>query len=219
MVSNLKKYRHIVWDWNGTLIDDVEACVGVVNTLLVRYGIAETTLEQYLREFDFPVIDYYRKLGFDFDKVSFDRIAEEYIAIYRKKQFECSLQENAEDVVKLCADGGVGQSILSAYNQKTLEEVIEFFGLKHFFTRIVGLNDLYAACKIENGRNLLKKLALAGSDVLLIGDTVHDFKVAQQIGADCILIDDGHQSREKLESTGAVVLASIKEVPGVFFDR
>jgi phosphoglycolate phosphatase len=209
----LKKYRHLIWDWNGTIIDDVCACVEVLNSILVFYDKPQLTLEQYRGEFDFPVANYYEKLGIDFSKVSYDVVAEQYITRYNKKQYECTLQSGAKDVLKNIFDKGLGQSILSAYNQKMLEEVVKYFGLYDFFDNIVGLSDYYAKSKLENGRDLIKKLALAGDSVLLIGDTTHDYEVAEQIGADCVLIDDGHQERKRLEATNAVVVNAITDIP------
>ena len=213
MVSSLKKYKHLIWDWNGTLIDDVRTCIEVLNSILVFYAKPQVTLEQYRDEFDFPVADYYEKLGIDFSKVSYDVVAEQYISQYNKKQYECGLQSGAKDVLKTISNKGIGQSILSAYNQEMLEEIVKHFGLYDFFDNIVGLSDFYAKSKLENGRDLIKKLELTGEDVLLIGDTTHDYEVAEQIGADCALIDDGHQERKRLEATNAVVVNAITDIP------
>ena len=53
------------------------------------------------------------------------------------------------------------------------------------------------------------------AEVVMIGDTVHDFEVAQAMGTDCILISNGHNSRERLEKTGVLVLDSLEEVIGI----
>ena len=209
----MRKYQHLIWDWNGTIIDDVRACVEILNSMLISYDKPTVTLEQYRREFDFPVIDYYTKLGFDFSKVSYDVVAKQYIEQYNKKQYLCSLQSGAMEVLKSIAENGCGQSILSAYNQEMLDDAVKYFGLADIFDNLVGLSDFYAESKLENGKNLIKKLGLSGRHVLLIGDTTHDYEVAEKIGVDCILIDDGHQERKRLESTGIIVLNSITEIP------
>ena len=209
----MRKYQHLIWDWNGTIIDDVRACVEILNSMLISYDKPTVTLEQYRKEFDFPVIDYYTKLGFDFSKVSYDVVAKQYIEQYNKKQYLCSLQSGAMEVLKSIAENGCGQSILSAYNQEMLDDAVKYFGLADIFDNLVGLSDFYAESKLENGKNLIKKLGLSGRHVLLIGDTTHDYEVAEKIGVDCILIDDGHQERKRLESTGIIVLNSITEIP------
>ncbi len=213
MVNNLKKYQHLIWDWNGTIIDDVRVCVAVLNGILATYNKPLVTVEQYRREFDFPVIDFYSKLGIDFSKISYDTIAKQYISQYNRKQYECCLQNGAMEVLKSISEKNIGQSILSAYNQQMLEEIVKYFGLFDLFDNIAGLSDYYAKSKLESGKALVKKLGLAGGSVLLIGDTTHDYEVAKQIGANCVLIDDGHQERKRLEATNTVVVNSIIEIP------
>jgi phosphoglycolate phosphatase len=73
------KYKHIVWDWNGTLLDDAWLCVEILNSMLAARRMQTTTLEQYQNDFDFPVYNYYVKLGFDFSKEDYDTVAREYI--------------------------------------------------------------------------------------------------------------------------------------------
>lgn len=213
MVNILKRYQHLIWDWNGTIIDDVSVCVEILNSILVSCDKPLITVERYRSEFDFPVADFYSKLGIDFSKISYDIIAKEYINQYNKQQYECRLQAGALEILKSISEKGIGQSILSAYNQQMLDEVVKYFGIFDLFDNITGLSDFYAKSKLENGRALIKKLDMTSDRILLIGDTTHDYEVAEQIGADCILIDDGHQERKRLEATNAVVVHSIIEIP------
>jgi phosphoglycolate phosphatase len=212
MKFDLSKYRHIVWDWNGTLLDDSSLCVGILNEMLARRAMPQVTIEEYRRHFDFPVIDYYRKLGFDFEKEPYDAIAKEFIDAYDLRRFSCSLQENAEAVVRKVASRGMKQSILSAYQQPRLEEVVEHFGMRKYFTVLSGLSDDYAHSKVESGKRLPQRLGCPASELLLIGDTTHDHEVATAMGADCILIVSGHQDRQRLERCPASVLDCLAEL-------
>ena len=115
MVNSLKKYRHLIWDWNGTIIDDVHVCVDVLNSILDGYDKPHVTLEQYRREFVFPVADFYIKLGIDFSKVSYGVAAKQYISQYNKKQYECGLQSGAMEVLKTISDKGIGRSGLGPH--------------------------------------------------------------------------------------------------------
>ena len=75
----MNKYEYIVWDWNGTILNDVNICVDVINALLKRRRMKEISINEYKNSFCFPVINYYKKLGFNFKKESFDSIAVEYM--------------------------------------------------------------------------------------------------------------------------------------------
>jgi len=208
----LKRYKHIIWDWNGTLLDDARLCVDVLNLMLKKRSKPLISYQEYREEFDFPVKDYYTQLGFDFSAESFDKIAVEYLNEYNTRRAECKLHRGAVSVLKSCAGCGITQSILSAYPQSMLEEAVEYFGIRPFFIKLLGLDDHYAGGKLENGRKLIRKLGIAASNVLLVGDTIHDFEVAKAVGTDCVLIPDGHHGREKLELCGARVVDSIKDV-------
>ena len=208
----MKEYQHIIWDWNGTLFDDAGICVQILNASLAKRGMAVITVEQYQAEFGFPVKDYYEKLGFDFSQVPFDEVAKEFIEEYNERRFECQLRTDALCVLQTCLDAGLTQSILSAYQQDMLEKIVEFFGIRSFFKKLFGLNDYYANCKVAHGRELMRQLNIAPELVLLVGDTIHDFEVASQIGCDCVLIPSGHQSRRRLLACGTAVMDSLKEV-------
>lgn len=205
----MKKYNHIIWDFNGTLLDDSKLCVEILNQLLKKRNMPNVTHQQYQQTFDFPVKDYYQKLGFDFSKESYNDIAAEYLSIYDSRRFECQLQPDAIKVLQFFADNNITQSVLSAYQQKRLEEAIDFFDLRPFFTKLFGMDDDYAHSKLENGIKLMNKFVTTGESVLFIGDTTHDFDVAKQIGANSILIPSGHQTEQRLRQCPVLVLDSI----------
>lgn len=206
------RYKHIIWDWNGTLLDDAWLCVESMNKMLRARNRPLLTTERYGRAFGFPVIEYYRRLGFDFDVESWDAVATEYIDEYDRRRFECELQTDAVRVLEWCLDAGYGQSLLSAYKQPALEEIVDHFDVRRLFRKISGHTNHYAEGKVGHGRRLLDELDLSGADVLLVGDTDHDFEVAQDIGAACVLVAAGHQSIERLERCRVPVLKTLSEV-------
>ena len=212
MGSKKSKYKHIIWDWNGTLFDDAHLCVEILNTMMAKRGLQSITLGNYRKEFGFPVIDFYKMRGFDFEQEDFDDVANEYISLYNSRRVECKLRDGALEILRAIETSGLKQSILSAYHQELLEQVVEYFDITGFFTNICGLNDYYANCKIDLGKKLIGTTGLNSADILLIGDTAYDFKVAQQIGCDCILLTNGHQSRDRLEKCGVEILGSIGQL-------
>jgi phosphoglycolate phosphatase len=205
--------QYIIWDWNGTLLDDSWVCVEILNSLLVQYGKPTTTHEAYLKEFGFPVASYYEHMGFDFSKDPFDAISDEYIARYSTRQYECRLHEGGETVLKTLQHRGIRQSILSAYHQEYLAEAVTRFRIDQFFEHIKGRSDHYAASKIDAGHELLQKLDLPPEQTLLIGDTLHDLEVAQALGSQCILISQGHQNADRLADAGVPVVSGISHIP------
>ena len=205
-------YKHIIWDWNGTLLDDVEVVINVMNSLLIKRKMPVIDKEQYLKIFDFPVINYYTKLGFDFSLEPFEKIANEYVELYRDAYGTCNLQEGAKKVLKLINDSNITQSILSASEQTYLDESVNFYKISDFFVKLLGLNDHYAISKVENGKRLLQDLSLSPKEVLLIGDTIHDYEVSKAIGCDCVLVACGHQHLDKFKNYDVPVYNSLSDL-------
>ncbi len=205
-------YKHIIWDWNGTLLNDSWLSVAVINKVLSKRNMPTIDHDHYTRIFGFPVIDYYARLGFDFETESFEIIGTEFIDGYEAQKFELELHNDTRQVLKSLKDQGVTHSILSAYKQSFFEELIDHFELADMFLKVIGLDNHYAHSKVENGVQWMSELPYDKAEVLFVGDTAHDFEVAEAIGVDCILIPGGHQTRTTLEKTGAIILGSLEEV-------
>lgn len=210
------KISTVIWDWNGTLLDDLHLSVRIINQLLEKRSLPSLSTDRYREVFTFPVKDYYRKIGFDFDTEPFEIPAREYIDIYNRDVSSCGLQSSATDVLQRLQSKDVRQLILSAMEQKPLVENVKQNNIFPFFELVCGLDNHYAASKLDNGKQLLEDAAVSPKEVLLIGDTIHDFEVAKAIGCNCLLVANGHQSHERLAETGCEVIDSLSEIPNRF---
>jgi phosphoglycolate phosphatase len=206
------KYTHIIWDWNGTLLNDAWLCVDVMNTMLAERKLPLITLEIYRNIFDFPVRDYYGKLGYDFDKESFEKVGMEFMILYNERQKECMLHSQAVHVLDEISKRGLNQSILSAREQNELRKETRELDVARYFGKIYGLDDHYAHGKTDVGIKLLHDLNVAKEKVIFIGDTRHDSEVADELGIDCILIPMGHHSIERLKKCNKSIILSINDL-------
>lgn len=206
------RYRHVIWDWNGTLLDDVDLCIELMNGLLKPRGLATLDRARHHETFGFPVRDYYRRLGFDEGRDPFERLGAEFISGYDQRRWECRLYQGAETLLAAIVAAGMTQSILSAYRQETLREIVQHFGLDRYFVRLTGLDNIYAHSKTELGRAWVQELGLPKESVVLVGDTLHDWDVAQALGVACILVDCGHHSPAQLRTRGSHVVSDLAGV-------
>ncbi len=195
---HLENYKIIIWDWNGTLLDDAWLGVKIMDTMLKERKLPGLTLEKYREIFDFPVKDYYAKLGFNFSIEPFEVVGTEFIEKYDAHRFECSLRQFVKESLDKFKAKGTKQYVLSARNHKQLDEEFDFYGIHRYFEHFSGLSNNFANGKLELGRQLIKKQAIDTKAALMIGDTVHDYEVAKALGIDCILVEGGHQSTSKL---------------------
>lgn len=203
----------VLWDWNGTLMNDVPLCCELLNHQLQRHGYAPVgDLDAYRRVFRFPIEQYYLDAGFDFSRHPYQQLAQEYAVLYASRCESCSLQPQAESTLKALHDMGVHQLILSASEQSALEHQIAFYGLTGYFDALLGLNNVYARSKVDVGLAWLHESGVHPSEVLMVGDSVHDFEVAQALGIRCVLYAGGHQPADVLAATGAPVVNGLDQI-------
>lgn len=212
MIDKILTYKHIIWDWNGTLLNDIELCKDIINEIIIEHGLPKLSLEDYREIFTFPVKEYYRKAGLPVDNGSFEKLGKDFISMYESRKYNCSLFPKAEAVLSEIKKAGIKQSVLSAYSQEMLDEFIGHFNLTHYFEKLVGLDNIYATSKLENGKKWMAELGLSKGEALMIGDTLHDCDVAFGMGADSLLIAAGHQNREKLSVCRGTILNSLDDV-------
>jgi len=199
------KYQHIIWDWNGTLLNDVWLSVDIVNSMLESHNDLQLNPSSYRDIFDFPIKGYYTRLGFDFEKESFESLCDKFISYYDRRVEECSLHNGARSIINQLDEMQIGQSVLSAAEQGLLESMVKKFSVSRYFKDVSGLADNFARSKVENGKQMITNLGVNPNEVVLIGDTTHDFEVAEAIGVDCILVSHGHHPKEKLAAKAPVV--------------
>ena len=207
--------RHMLWDWNGTLLDDTLACVNAINTLLERRGRAGIDITRYRAAFGFPVIDFYRQIDFPLERENWDSLAREFHDLFQGEP-SLRLQDGALDVLEQVRRRGLPQSILSASEQGLLTRMLADFGILPYFAEVYGVDNFHGRSKLALGQDLLGKLALPPEQVLLVGDTLHDAEVAQALGIRCVLVAQGHQSVPRLEQAGVPVVADLAGVSGLF---
>ncbi len=211
-IENIKHYKHIIWDWNGTLLDDVNIAISAMNCLLKRRNLPLLDTDRYRDVFTFPVKNYYARLGFDFDKEPFEELAFEFISEFSIEKHGFKLHNEAKAVLDNVRRLGIGQSILSASQESELKDFINKLGIPEYFINIAGLNDHYAISKAARGKELLASLNLRPEQVVLIGDTLHDYDVSKELGCDCLLVSNGHQNYKRISSCNANIVKTLSEV-------
>lgn len=204
----------LVWDFNGTLIDDVQACLDALNALLRPRGIAPLSREDYRRTFRFPVAEFYRGLGMaPTDPFDWEALAESFHMRYLFSK-TIAPQPGAAEAIAAFRAAGIRQGVLSALEQGLLEIQLRQFGFAEAMDFVCGSRNYDGASKEAAAR------ALALRDpVVLVGDTLHDAEVAHSLGWDCILCAAGHQTEERLRTAGVPVIPTLHTLPEIIFGK
>lgn len=211
------KYEYVIWDWNGTLFNDIQISIDAMNHMLEAKEYPQRLeSDLYKSIFSFPVIDYYKKVGLDFDRHPFDELAQLFIDLYSELQNSAGLFDGARDALKCFNNLGMKQSVISVCEKERLYHQISLFDINHYFNDVIGTDDNYAVSKADIAKKWFADRSIKPDKAVFIGDTVHDYEVARAVGCDCILIADGHQSWEVLSRTDAVIINSLSEIKKIF---
>ena len=206
----------IIWDWNGTILDDAFVCKTIANIMLTERGIpALPDMDAYRAVFGFPIKAYYEKMGYRFSSEDepYESVADEFILWYDKLYGTSVLRPGIVGYLDRLNEKGYRQVLLSATRYDQLVAQVAAFGdVGDRFERKLGLTDHYAFSKAALARDFIEREGIPRERALFIGDTDHDFEVSSAIGCPCVLLEGGHQSRARLLKTGVPVLRDPDEL-------
>ena len=209
----MRKYNYVIWDWNGTLFSDVDCAISVINRMLSKRNLPIfSIIDEYHKAFCFPIRDYYLRAGLSFEAESFEALAAEYMQDYTAASCECKLYSGAEEVMRELNNWGVEQLIVSASKQNNLQAQLDLFDIEKYFSVVLGIDNHFASGKEGLAESWIEKKGVKREEILFVGDTTHDFEIANSLGCDCVLIANGHQSEKTLQSCGTRVISDIREV-------
>lgn len=190
---------YILWDWNGTLLDDTQAALNTLNIMLKRRGAKPIALEFFRDHFAFPCRPFYDMIGMHVEDDEWDALAKEYHDIYAEQPKELNRETIA--ALERVKRSGAKQSIISALRQDLLDEVTARMGVAKYMECIYGVDNLDGASKLDRALELMNRIAPpAGEqpDVVLIGDSLHDKEVADALKVRCVLCGQGSHATWRL---------------------
>lgn len=208
------KYKYVIWDFNGTVLDDTAVSMNAINKVLKKRNLPTlSTVDDLRRLFCFPVKDYYRRLGMDFADEPYEVPADEWVRDYTANMFSAPLSEGIWEALLKIKEGGAKQIILSASELDMLTKQTDALGISQMFDEILGCDNVYAVSKAHIAESWIKsKNRQEIFPAIMVGDTDHDFAVSQIIGCDCVLYSGGFMSREVLEGFCVPVFDTIAEI-------
>lgn len=202
--------KQILWDWNGTLLDDLRYAMGVRNRTFPAFGLSAIhSVEEYHAQFTFPVRTYYERAGVT--DASFDMVAHAWMEEYIRGASSIPLHKDAMETLSCFRQAGLRQVVLSASHLEVLLAQLKLYGLENSFDGVLGLSDIYAGSKEAIGIKYLSGCGIAPEETVMLGDTLHDAEVAAAMGTPCVLIARGHQSKSALLSAGVPVTDTLAE--------
>ena len=211
-----QKIKYIIWDWNGTLINDAWLFVEIMNEELEERKLPLINIQDYRQHFTFPVKKYYERLGFDFKKESFKEVGYQFIQKFKKRKFEAQLFKKTIEILECAHKRNIGQSIVSAQEHHMLNETIKHYKIDHYFEYIAGIEHYYADDKIHIAQSIREKIPFSNKQILMIGDSAHDSEVADKLNITCVLFSGGHYSKKRLQNNRVPIVDNHNALKGFF---
>jgi phosphoglycolate phosphatase-like HAD superfamily hydrolase len=203
---------HIVWDWNGTLLDDLHVVIEAANVSLARFGLGPIDEEDYRDHFTRPVRAFYDSLfGRPILDEEWEVLNDTFHHEYYARVGRASLTGDAHRALEVVEGRGWAQSLLSMSPQEWLEHVVDRFGLDSRFTGIRGLTGPTGGLKAEHLEEHLGDLGVEPERTVVIGDTPDDASAAGQVGARVVLYHGGSHHLPTLEEVGAPIAHTLVE--------
>lgn len=208
----MKKIKNLFIDFNGTLLDDVNLCLDLLNLFLKEQNKPLIELNIYKHIFTFPIYDYYILAGLDFKNESFDSMANRFIKRYKAKSPNCKLYDDIITTLEYLKSLNIKLIILSASEKNMLIDQLKYYDIYKYFDDILGINDFHAKSKEQIGVDYINKKKLNLEECLFIGDTIHDYEVASKMGVRSVLVSTGHQSKDILMQCGVDIIDSFSNI-------
>ncbi|MEV8587921.1 HAD hydrolase-like protein [Streptomyces sp. NPDC051180] len=211
-----KHGKHLVWDWNGTLLDDTGAVIGATNAAFAELGLESITLERYRDLYTVPVPKFYERL---MGRLPTD---EEWTVMdgtfhrhYWERAENCGLTVGAAELLAARQRSGFTQSLLSLAPHADLIPLVRRHGIAERFVRVDGRPDTSTDGKSGQMVRHLAELRVPAERVVVIGDAADDAVAAMHVGARAVLYTGGSHSRASLERVGVPVVDSLEEAVAV----
>jgi phosphoglycolate phosphatase-like HAD superfamily hydrolase len=209
---------HLVWDWNGTLLHDIDVVIEATNASFAEIGIPAITLERYRELYCVPVPRFYERL---LGRLPTD---EEWVVMdstfHRHYFARADSAGLAEGAARLLADWGAAgrtQSVCSLAPHERLLPWVDRLGIAPHFLRVDGNtgDSIVTGKAAQMARHLAALTGVDPARVVVIGDATDDAAAAAHAGAGAVLYTGGSHSRRSLLRAGVPVVDSLAEAVAV----
>jgi len=185
----------IIWDWNGTILNDVDNNINAVNMILQKRNLTIISKEEYRRKIKVPIKQFYNDIGLETnDPENYNLITIDYWKYYNMSyKNNTKVNSGLEIILNKLMENNISNYLLSATQHDELKKQVESKGMEIFFKIIIGNNNSEVKNKLEKAKELIKNENIKISSTILVGDMISDYELAEKLGIKCILYSNGHQ--------------------------
>lgn len=185
--------RNIIFDWSGTLVDDLPAVWEASNHVLTQAGRPEMTLEQFRAEFQLPFTTFYDKHT---PNVPLPQLEEWFHTRFKQVQASVCALPHAGRFVEFCREHKLRTFLLSTVRD-------DHFAVQH---RASGFGDFlekpYTGVWDKRAKihDIIAENQLQPDETIFIGDMMHDIETARHGGVHSCAVLTGYNTLDDLRS-------------------
>ncbi len=185
--------RNIIFDWSGTLVDDLPAVWRATNHVFTQAGSSALSLDQFRAEFCLPFTPFYER---HLPGVPMAQLEEWFHAKFREVQDSVEPLPHAREFLVFCRTQSLRTFLLSTVHPDHWAVQSVRTGLGSFIDRpYVGVWD-----KRQVIGQLLGENDLAPAETIFIGDMQHDIETARHGGIGAVAVLTGFNKLEQLRA-------------------
>jgi phosphoglycolate phosphatase len=186
--------QNIIFDWSGTLVDDLPAVLAATNFAFAECGIEKMSLDQFRSEFCLPFKNFYDRFA---PGVPLARLEESFHSHFRQVQDEVAELPHAREFLVFCRKHKIRTFLLSTVSPDYFARQAAANGFDKFIDRpYLGVWDKRARIA-----ELLAENELVAAQTIFIGDMQHDIETAKFGGIGSCAVLTGYNRLEQLRAS------------------
>ena len=208
----------IVYDWNGTLIDDTWITAQCFSFVIAPWGLPPLTAETFRQAYDVPWTVMYKNMGVSdahIAQLSGHPIGENFLNDYETRINQAKLHNGTSAILQSMTDQGIDQIILSNHIEDRILEQLNRLGISKHFKTILAYKTYSAeerkTTKLDKLQQYICEKNLKPSDIIIVGDTPEEIKIAKQLGLACVSFTFGYASETRLKKESPHLLVHSME--------
>jgi phosphoglycolate phosphatase len=212
--------KAVIFDWNGTLLDDVTHTIHATNAVLEHLGHAPVTLDRYRKHCRVPIAHMYQDFGVDMDELTRHKtvIHDMWNGIYNTRTQMAGLRQGAQEALDSLKRQEQRVIILSNHTVENIAGHAQRFGIHEHFEAILAYESYGAAflkqVKGERLKSYIEQHKI--NEGIVVGDTEEEVDIARAHGFTAVAIMDGVCSTERLKAAKPdFLIDDLRKIPAI----
>ncbi len=216
----------LIFDWNSTLLDDMQAMLDACNIIFARFGRDQVDLETYRSRYELPIEKFYQNHGFSAEEIPdlLPLFSEVFHTSYEPRATSLPLRDGARHVLEYAQHASAKTIILSNHLTPRIQEHLDRLEIGKFVADILAFWGRGEQFRTESKGDMLRRYMSAQSlhpeCSVIVGDTIEEIEIAREQGLVSVAITGGCVSEARLRAAKPdYLIHSLTELKPILAER